>query len=434
MDTSHPDILIHGAGPVGCALALLLARQARDPGRIALVLPPAPNTTAGQTPASQPTASRPAGATDTSSPADDTAAADASGATHTAVAAAASARPATSAADRRANAQDQTQSNPHDPRALALNHGSRALLESLQAWPGATADIQTVHVSQRHRLGRSLIRHQDLGVPRLGSVVGYDPLLNALRQAVDQQGIRLLPAEQGDPATHPARLHVLSDGRRAQGLQRTYGQHALLATVRAARPMPGWAFERFTDYGPLALLPHPDGQGLYSLVWCAAPPRAAALQAQGQAAFGHTLRDAFGDRLGALHGIGQRAVFPLVLDAGTQRIGLRTIAIGNAAQTLHPVAGQGLNLALRDAAQLAHALSPWLRDPAVDPASTLDGYVDTRRLDRWVTIGITDLLPRVFSTRNPLVEHACGAGLLTLDLFPPARDALARQLLMGTRA
>lgn len=386
MDTSHPDILIHGAGPVGCALALLLAQQVRDPGRIGLVLPPAPSAATGQA--------------------------------------------AASGADAHANAPSGTP----DPRALALNHGSRALLESLHAWPAAAADIQTVHVSQRHRLGRSLIRHDDLGVPRLGSVVGYDPLLNALRKAVDQQGIRLLSAEQGNPATHPARLHVLSDGRRAQGLQRSYGQHALLTTVRAARSMTGWAFERFTDYGPLALLPHPDANDLYSLVWCAAPQRAAALQAQGQAAFDRTLRDAFGDRLGALHGVGQRVVFPLVLDAGTQRVGLRTIAIGNAAQTLHPVAGQGLNLALRDAAQLAHALTPWLRDPAVDPASTLDGYVDTRRLDRWVTIGITDLLPRVFSTRNPLVEHACGAGLLTLDLLPPARDALARQLLMGTRS
>lgn len=121
------------------------------------------------------------------------------------------------------------------------------------------------------------------------------------------------------------------------------------------------------------------------------------------------------------------------MHAGPSLINARTVAIGNAAQTLHPVAGQGLNLGLRDAAQLGQALAPWLARPQGDATHRLAQFARNRRPDRWLTAGITDFLPRVFTTGNPLVEHACGLALLTLDMLPPLRHSLARQLLQGLR-
>ncbi|NLC35191.1 MAG: monooxygenase, partial [Alcaligenaceae bacterium] len=386
-DTADFDVVILGAGPAGSALALSLARKARDPSRIALVSPAA--------------LQRP--------------------------------RPGSAA------------SAGVDPRCLALNHGSRVFLETLKAWPQDSADIQQVHVSQRHRLGRVIIDHRELHVPRLGSVVRYDDLLSALQGALDSSGVtrieaRALPRLSGqhvecrhEGGTVTARLAVQSDGARPEGLQRHYGQHAVLSNVRAARPQPGWAYERFTQTGPLAALPHPQGSDIYSIVWCCGPEQAETLRALPAAGFDLLLREQFGDRLGAFESVSPRAVFPLALHAGPSRINARCIAIGNAAQTLHPVAGQGLNLGLRDVAQLSQSLSRWLLRPESDPDPFCVEFTRRRRADRWLTIAITDFLPRVFSTRNPLVEHAGGAALLAMDVFPPLRNQLARQLLEGLR-
>src|SRR5690606_8676591 len=249
-----------------------------------------------------------------------------------------------------------------DPRMLAMNHGSRALLEPLGAWPVQSASITTVHVSQRGRLGRTLITHEELGVPRLGSVVAYPDLQRALRQALARSGVSMFetPPPGGktaqwlsaDGRVLNGRVRVRSDGSPPTGLRRSYDQHAVLATIRADRPQPGWAYERFTDQGPLAILPHPTDQGLYSLVWCCAPDRARQLEQLDEAGFTHALQQTFGERLGRLGLAGPRHVFPLALNAGPLLLDPRTLAIGNAAQTLHPVAGQGLNLGLRDAAQL----------------------------------------------------------------------------------
>ncbi len=389
------DIAISGAGPAGSALALLLASRAPHPERIIVLGKVAP--TASPTPP---------GAT-------------------------------------------------ADPRTLALNHGSRMLLEQLEAWPASSADIRTVHVSQAGRLGRSLIQHAELGVPRLGSVAAYDAVLASLHAALRRSGVTVAEASQaarapdaGDVSKDTpgdmtdlvvngealrSRLLVRSDGMRPKGITRHYGQEALLATVRVSRPRPGWAFERFTRRGPLAFLPHPGGSDIYGIVWCNPPQDARRLQTLPAAQFEEQLHAAFGDRLGALVCLGERHVFPLSLHAGPSMLGPRCVAIGNAAQTLHPVAGQGLNLGLRDAAQLALTLAPWLARPEDDPAALLADFSRRRRPDRWLTAGVTDFLPRIFSTGNPLVEHAGGLALLGLDLLPMLRLPLARHLLQGLR-
>ncbi|MGV2894846.1 UbiH/UbiF/VisC/COQ6 family ubiquinone biosynthesis hydroxylase, partial [Achromobacter sp. AGC78] len=335
-----------------------------------------------------------------------------------------------------------------DPRVLAMNHGSRVLLESLQAWPERSADIRNIHVSQRGRLGRTVIQHTDFGVPQLGSVVAYSGLHAKLDERVAACGVTVLPGPgaliegqdadgvritQGD-RTLLCQVAVQSDGAGATDVRRDYGQHAVLTTAHATLPRRGWAWERFTSEGPLALLPHPQTPDAYSVVWCSAPERAQELAALDNAAFSSALSAAFGDRLGRLSSQAPRHVFPLALAARRAQVQGRVAAIGNAAQTLHPVAGQGLNLGLRDAARLAQTLAGWLARPESSPTSLLTEFAQARQVDRAITAGLTDLMPRVFATGLAPVEHACGLALLGMDLASPLRAPLAQHLLQGFRA
>lgn len=376
------DIAICGAGPVGCVLALQLHQQSPHT-RIALF---------GQKPPAQGTAL--------------------------------------------------------DPRTLALNYGSRQLLEPLGVWPTTHAAMHTVHVSQQGRLGRTLITPEELGVPTLGSVVNYDDIVLGLRAAVQQRHISYIEvdeavlarthAEQGAHIhtaahTYRAAIAIQSDGNPTKQLQRHYNQYALLATVQSSQPKSQWAFERFTPHGPLALLPHPNQSDCYALVWCNAPTRTQYLEQLEPEKFETELMRAFGARLGQLRLVSQRYSFALSLSAGPSLPSPAVVALGNAAQTLHPVAGQGLNLGLRDVGQLLLSLRPWLADCSQNPLPYLQHYADQRRADRWLTGAVTDTLPRLFSTKNPLIEHACGLGLLGMDLFAAARKPLARQLLQGLR-
>lgn len=381
MNQTVYDIAILGAGPVGQALALLLARSAPAP-RIALL--------AGQALAAQ-------------------------------------AMPAA------------------DPRVLAMNHGSRVLLEQLGAWPQQHADIQNIHVSQRGRLGRTVITNSDFGVPQLGSVVPYAGLHAKLSERIAASGITVLagpPAKvvsqdadgvllrQGE-ADVQCRIAVQCDGAGGSDVRRDYGQHAVITSARATLPRSGWAWERFTREGPLAMLPHPQHGDLYSVVWCVGPERAAELAALDNASFSAALTAAFGDRLGRLNSQAPLHIFPLELKARHAQAQGRVATIGNAAQTLHPVAGQGLNLGLRDAAQLAQALQGWRAED--DPRQRLAGFARDRGADRLITASLTDLMPRIFATGLAPVEHACGLALLSLDLAAPLRAPLARHLLQGLR-
>jgi 2-octaprenyl-6-methoxyphenol hydroxylase len=208
---------------------------------------------------------------------------------------------------------------------------------------------------------------------------------------------------------------------------------ALLTRARASLPRAGWAFERFTSEGPLAVLPHPEAADQQSIVWCCTPEHAEHLQGLEPKKFSQALTQAFGTRLGSLEIQEQASMFPLALSVRSTPVNGRLIAIGNAAQTLHPVAGQGLNLGLRDAASLAIALRDWLPITSQPPGAALAQFMQMRQPDRQLTTHLTDLMSRVFTSGWPIVEHSAGLALLAMDVIPALRAPLARHLLQGLR-
>jgi len=379
------DVAICGAGPVGLALAALLARRGIAGQRIALI-------------------------------------------------------------DARALGQSIA-----DPRSIALAWGSRMLLEEVGAWslltgPFPATPIHTIHVSRRGQLGRSLLDRSEHKLDALGYVTRYGEVVDALARAVERAGVQVIrPARVAaldETADHVAL--ALDDGRTltaqvAVGAEggvfrqqedknktRDYGQSAVIARVSSARPIAHRAFERFTDEGPLALLPQEGADGYqYALVWCVQPERAEALQAMDEERFLHELGDAFGGRLGRFTRVSARFAYPLGLNAEAHAT-TRTVAIGNAAQTLHPVAGQGLNLGLRDAAVLARLLA---RCPGPEG---IGRFLDERSQDRQLTIALTDAMARAFVGSGPL-QSVLGLGLAALDAVKPARTLLGELMMYGRR-
>jgi 2-octaprenyl-6-methoxyphenol hydroxylase len=215
-----------------------------------------------------------------------------------------------------------------------------------------------------------------------------------------------------------------------KAMQRDYGQSAITSFVTCTLLQPATAWERFTEHGPLALLPAmQNGEIGYALVWCCRPADADALIRLDDLSFLDRLHAEFGDRVGDFVTVGPRNVYPLTLKAVAATARGREFAIGNAAQTLHPVAGQGLNLGLRDAFVLASAL----RENFDDPEQCARSFRAARRLDRAATIRLTDFLPRIFSSRWAPVAAARGAALASLDLIAPLRHVLARQMMNGRR-
>jgi 2-octaprenyl-6-methoxyphenol hydroxylase len=340
-----------------------------------------------------------------------------------------------------------------DPRSIALAWGSRMLLDDVGAWPAISVTatpIHEIHVSRRGHLGRSMMDRAEHGLEALGYVARYGDVVDALSRACERAGVvvlRPLRVASVDEQSTQVILH-LDDGREVHarvavqaegGLfgeqastphTRDYGQTAVIARVSTSAPIAHRAFERFTDEGPLALLPQdgPDGHQ-YALVWCVRPERAQQLLDLGADAFLHQLGEAFGERLGGFTRVSERAAFPLGLNADP-RSTARTVAIGNAAQTLHPVAGQGLNLGLRDAAVLARLLARSIEDNAL--AEAIGSYAVERERDRGAIIRVTDAMARVFADKGPL-QPLFGLALAALDTVKPARMMLAELMMFGRR-
>jgi 2-octaprenyl-6-methoxyphenol hydroxylase len=304
-------------------------------------------------------------------------------------------------------------------RPIALSHASRLILERVGAWGTFPATpIEAIHVSQAGAFGRTRMDAREAGVPGLGYVTQYADLVTALRARVDIQR---------EPGEAP-RLTVHAEGRAAQARERRYAQDAIIARVAAEPASQATAYERFTSEGPLAMLPL---AGEWAVVWSARPERASALTAAAPQEFLAALQRAFGDRAGRFIAVRERASAPLALRVRASRVEAREVFIGNAAQTLHPVAGQGLNLGLRDAWDLAQALHG-TEDPGASQA--LARFAAQRRLDAAATIGVTEVLARGFLGDHPLARVARGVALTLLDIAPPARTFFARRMIFGPSA
>ncbi|MFN7645391.1 MAG: FAD-dependent monooxygenase [Burkholderiales bacterium] len=312
-------------------------------------------------------------------------------------------------------------------RTLAISQGTRQLLERIVALPPA-GRIDRVEVSLRGHAGRTRIVAADLGMPALGAVVRYGALTQALRAAARVHRWATPPA----PDTL-AVLRVHAEGDAGEDADtRDFGQSALLGEVCAPRVPPALhatAFERFTPDGPLALLPLPE-PGRWTMVWCDRAERCEARREAGPATLSAALRERFGEALGELALEGPLAVAPLARRARRSVLEGTDVWIGNAAQSLHPVAGQGLNLGLRDAFELADALAP-VHLRATPLTQALEGWRRGRRLDRSVTIGLTDLMAASFTW--PLARPLQSPLLAALDTIGTLRRPLALHLMFGHR-
>lgn len=332
-----------------------------------------------------------------------------------------------------------------DPRALALSHGARELLEQIASWPArAATPIETIHVSQKDGFGRTLIDRADYRLPALGYVVRYRELAGALAANLnpdsllaeaeilnieaDANGATVSLRHTGQLRTLRCRLLVHAEGTPGDDPAVSvsdYGQHAVICEVTPAPGHGKRAWERFTPDGPLALLPLGDE---FSIVFTLPPAKADAVMALDDDAFIAALQAQFGRRM-SFAKPGKRSRFPLALRLRDTLVKGREVWIGNTAQTLHPVSGQGFNLGLRDAWQLCEIL---LKN-GVDRQALAD-YAASRRLDRQGGAFFTDKIVKAFSNDIGPLKLVRGLGLLALDLCPPARHFVAKRMIWGARA
>jgi len=341
----------------------------------------------------------------------------------------------------------------NDARALALSYGSRLLLARLGVWNELrdVAAIRNIHISQRHSFGRTLLRATELQVPELGYVLPYPALQDALNQALAHTGMNIIYGANvtqllGEPGyatihyqqndaehTLQTRLAVVADGGKLLAQQyppeaHDYGQSALITHITCAAPQHDTAFERFTPQGPLALLPFKNG---YELVWTATHQAAQQMLLWDTAKFLLELQQHFGDRVGKFLTIGKRGCFALGLKRAARQTPLpHTVLLGNAAQTLHPVAGQGFNLGLRDAWELAQLILDGAPE-SIGTQAMLGIYRAQRRMDREAGIRFTDGLVRLFSNDLPLVSAGRAAALTAVDCLPFAKKFIAKRMMFG---
>jgi 2-octaprenyl-6-methoxyphenol hydroxylase len=342
---------------------------------------------------------------------------------------------------------------PPDRRPLALSHGSRLILERLgvaAAFEKATP-ITRIHISHRGGFGRAVFTAAEAGLPALGYVLDYGKLASALATALAEagqrgslrilQGARVVSLAHEATAAHLtfeaagagecfASVVAVADGSaEAAGVPVRvvhYRQSALSARVSADVPHGHGAYERFTPEGPLALLPSGGG---YAIVWVSSPERAEEMCDAAPERFLVELQSAFGERAGRFRDVQERTVHPVALRIAEHITTGRAALIGNSAQALHPVAGQGLNLGLRDAWELACEIR---RRGAQDPG-LLQAYAARRRIDRYGGIGFTHALVKIFSTDSVPLRIARGIGLTLLDVVPPAKHFVVRRMVFGAR-
>ena len=340
-----------------------------------------------------------------------------------------------------------------DSRGIALSHGSKLLLDTIKAWPAECADIYRVHVSQAGRFGRALMTREELGQDALGHIIRYRDIHLALRKA-----LRVIQTELNQAESHFSWLHIDSDTEllnikakcivHAEGglfkkqdwveSGRDYEQSALVGLVEVENAAPHQAWERFTSEGPLAVLPSHYGNNILNLVWCGSPGSSEQRLNLNDADFLVALQKEFGSRIGQFLKIQDRRLYALGLNYRKEITQGNEVWIGNAAQTLHPVAGQGLNLGLRDAYLLAEILAEVFSNSEEEQTPhhigrALEKYAKSRKADRTTTIGLTDFMARVFTSNLLPIVMGRGLALMALQWLPPIKTALARQMMFGRR-
>lgn len=344
-----------------------------------------------------------------------------------------------------------------DPRALAISQASISTLTQVGLWHAnlPATPITKVHVSQAGTFGRTVLAADDLALAQLGCTVPYQSLaqhaldtistglppialgfkVTGIKQLARFAQIKLID-QNGNPAQLTCRLVVLAEGGQLiaqladiEQTVKSYQQHAVLARVTPRHPHQGIAYERFADDGPLALLPNGTD---YTLVWTQTPEQAAARLALSEQDFIQEIEQRFADRMTGFTATSERASWPLALKTLNSVVGKRVVLIGNAAQTLHPVAGQGLNLGLRDADTLAQVLTQTPKSQ-LGEIDSLQRYRQLRARDAGLVTAFTDSLISIFDTSALPMKHARSVALLAIDQVAWLRKGFAKRMVYGAR-
>ena len=359
-----------------------------------------------------------------------------------------------------AQAYQQSDHSEHRPsfdaRSTALSWSSRKIFEAAGLWPALQSQashIKKIHVSDRGHIGLTRIDAQEAGVEALGYVVENRWIGSVLLEKLATTSVEVLaPARVATikPLKNSVRLTledseqvvesplvVIADGANSKTAQKMgihsnqqpYGQQGIIANIALDKPHDGVAYERFTDQGPMAMLPLPDYQGRprCALVWTEPAEKAEQLMTASDEEFLQCLQERFGYRLGMLQQVGERHAYPLSLTTSTEQVRRNLVVLGNAAHSLHPVAGQGFNLSLRDVAVLADVLGS-ARSSGGDFAAleTLESYQQQQLADQQNTLLFSDNLPKLFSQSSSAIALGRNSGLLMMDLIPGLRSRFAR--------
>ena len=378
---------------------------------------------------------------------------------------------------------DSTNTKPlFDDRVLALSHGSASYLKEMGVWQHLSNEacaIEKIDISDRSHYGKARLEAQEHGVSALGYVIemaliGKAQLKTLATKSnvswfspdcitgIDWQANNQSKAQESDAQeseqknehknTHARKIEVKLDSgqsiqtslllacdganspcRQLAGINTSYSDYqqvALIANVATKKSHNNKAFERFTEFGPLAMLPLTElnGESRCSLVWTLPPEQAEKMQTLSDVQFQAELESAFGSWLGAITHVGKRDVFPLKLLMADEQVYHRMALIGNASHTIHPIAGQGFNLGVRDVNQMAELIKVSLKNNQdIGQFSTLSEYASKRKVDHSQVIGLTDSLVTLFSNKLPPLVVGRNIGLKVMNYLSPLKDSLVRK-------
>jgi len=353
-----------------------------------------------------------------------------------------------------ASAQQVSQPS-FDDRTTALSLGTQRIFSKIGVWPnmaGQACAIKHIQVSQQKQLGRIRLHAEDSQVEAMGYVLENrimgQQLMSAMLKIpqltlftpaqvtsykVDAKGAQLTILQQDETIELQGDLVVLADGANSEGCRQLginqrrhdYEQNALVCNVSFDLPHDNWAFERFTMQGPMALLPMTANR--FALVWCMGKEQSQQYLDMNDDAFKQALQQAVGHKLGRVNRSGERSSYPLSLVVAQEQIRRHVVVLGNAAHAMHPVAGQGFNLALRDTQALAKQISEYWSDHSIGSLDVLNRYLSNQMKDQKITIGLSDGLPKAFTQSGTGWSLLRAMGMSVMDVTPVAKKLFTRQ-------